>query len=393
MTGKTVQDYKITAAEAYALIENKIPFTFVDVRDDTLFNQRDYNQDDGYQLLHLPYTEFQEHLPAALAKLPAGKLVFNCRSGRKTQLVMEIIKDEPLDMAWVEGGFGSWRNFFLHKTVLESEAGRIYQIARPGRGDLSYLVVSQGEAAVIDPMRKIEEYLDVLTEQHAHLTAIFDTHNHADRISGGRFLAEATGAPYFKHPYDAIHLVDRLPMQAPYRFLNDGDSFTIGRLQLKAIWFPGHTLGMTNFLLTTPEGKQYLFTGDGIFIQSIGRPDLMGKGEPWAKILYESLHTRLNHFITPDTLILPAHFALFRERNPQGLYAATYETIRKNNPIMRPMSEEEFIAYVLQDVPTAPDEYIEILRINHALLEVDEERANELEAGKNLCSATIEIPK
>ena len=241
-------------------------------------------------------------------------------------------------------------------------------------------------------MRKIDIYLDFIAEHKAELIAVFDTHNHADRISGGRFIAAKTGVPYYKHPYDAIHLVDKMPMKAPFNYLKDGDTFTVGKFTLRAVWFPGHTLGMTNFLVTTPENEQYLFTGDGIFMQSIGRPDLMGEGKPWAKMLYESLNTRLD-FITPKTLILPAHFTLFSEQNEKGLYAATFETIQKTNPMMRPMGEDEFISYVLQDVPTAPEEYLEILRINHALLEVDEMRATELEAGKNLCSATIEIPE
>ena len=393
MAVKTVEDFKASVEEVYQLIENQTPFTFVDVRDFTLFQQNDYSEGDGYDLLHLPYTDFQNNLPEALAKLPPGKLVLICRSGRKTKLVMDLIKDEPRDMMWVEGGLRAWRSFFVTGTVLENQSGAIYQITRPGRGDLSYAVVSDGEAILIDPMRNTEVYLDLLAEKGAELIAIFDSHNHADRISGGRFLAEETGAPYYKHPYDAIHLVDRLPMQVPYQFLKDGDIFTIGQFQLRVIWFPGHTLGMTNFLLTTPAKDRFLFSGDGIFIQSIGRPDLMGKGEPWAEILYESLHTRLEQFVTPDTLVLPAHFTLFRERNSDGLYAATYAHLQQTNPMLRPMQEQEFIQYVLQDVPVAPDEYLEILRINHALMEVDDERATELEAGKNLCSATIEVPK
>ncbi len=392
MIENTVEALKISANEVYEFIEDRVPFTFVDVREDALFNHTDYNEGDGYQLLHLPYTEFQENLPAALKKLPDGKLIFICRSGRKTRLVMEIIHDQPLDMAWVDGGLRAWHTFYVTKTVASTDEGSIYQVARPGRGDLSYAIISDGQAVVIDPMRDIQRYQELVAAHDAVLEGIFDTHNHADRISGGRFLSNATGVPYYKHPYDAIHLVDKQPMMIPYTFLNDGDTFQIGKFTLQAVWFPGHTLGMTNFRLTTPQGKQYLFSGDGIFIQSIGRPDLMGEGQSWAKILYESLHTRLN-FLTPDTLILPAHFTLFRERNADGLYAANYETLQKTNPMLRPMSQEAFIAYVLQDVPVAPAEYIEILRINHALMDVDEERAMELEAGKNLCSATIEIPK
>ena len=392
MSNKTVNDFKISAEEVYEFIENNIPFSFIDVRPDTQYNNSDYNNGDGYNVYHIPYMEFQEDLENALAKLPDGKLILICRTGRKTRLVMDIIKDEPRDMAWLDGGMGAWRNFFITRPVLESEAGSIYQIARPGRGDLSYAIISDGKAALIDPMRKTEVYREFAARHDARISHIFDTHNHADRISGGRFLAEETGAPYYKHPYDAIYLVDRLPMQAPYNYLKDGDTFTIGNFGLRAIWFPGHTLGMTNFLLTTPQGEQYLFTGDGIFMQSIGRPDLMGEGQSWAKMLYKSLNERLQDFLTPETMILPAHFTLFSEMHNNGLYAAPYETVQRTNPMLKKMEEEAFTEYVLQDVPVAPEEYLEILRINHALMEVPEERADELEAGRNLCSATIEKP-
>lgn len=393
MTDKTIQDLKATVQETYTFLEEKTPFTFVDVRSEGGFNPADYSEGEGYEFVHIPFSDFEQNLAEATQKLPRnGKLVMMCQSGRMNKMVTELLMDEPFDILWMEGGLNAWRKFFTTKPVLESDAGSIYQIARPGRGDLSYVVLSDGEAILIDPMRKIELYLDFIREKNAELVAVLDSHNHADRISGGRFIADETGAPYYKHPYDAIHLVDKMPMQAPYHYLKDGDTWTIGQFEIKAVWFPGHTLGMTNFLLTTPEEKQYLFTGDGIFMQSIGRPDLMGEGKPWAKMLYESLHKRLN-FITPDTLILPAHFTLFSEMNEDGLYAATYETVKKTNPMMRDMTEEEFTAYVLKDVPVAPPEYLDILRINHALMDVDDAHAEVLEAGKNLCAGTIEVPK
>jgi glyoxylase-like metal-dependent hydrolase (beta-lactamase superfamily II) len=392
MMTKHIDQFKINVYDLYHLMRQPTPFTFIDVRMPDLFNASDYSQGDGYQLVHIPYIEFEDDLPAALAKLPPGKLVFICRSGNKTRIVMDIIKDQPLDMVWLDGGLRAWRSFYQTTPVFSSDAGSILQVARPGRGDLSYLIVSQGEAALIDPMRDTQEYLDLITANNARLTHIFDTHNHADRISGGRFLADISSAPYHKHPYDAVHLVDRLPMQTTYQPLWDGDLFTIGAFALRTIWFPGHTLGMTNFLLTTPQGKQFLFTGDGIFIQSIGRPDLMGKGEPWAAILYESLNQRLKPFVNDDTIVLPAHFQLFREINSDGVVAATMANLRRTNPMLRPMTQEAFSAYVLKGVAEAPDDYLEILRINHALQEVSEERAMDLEAGKNLCSATIEQP-
>ena len=112
MMTKHIDQFKITVYDLYHLMRQPTPFTFIDVRMPDLFNPSDYNQDDGYQLVHIPYIEFEDDLPAALAKLPSGKLVFICRSGNKTGIVMDIIKDQPLDMVWLDGGLRAWRSFY-----------------------------------------------------------------------------------------------------------------------------------------------------------------------------------------------------------------------------------------------------------------------------------------
>jgi glyoxylase-like metal-dependent hydrolase (beta-lactamase superfamily II) len=91
-------------------------------------------------------------------------------------------------------------------------------------------------------------------------------------------LAEATGANYYLHPYDAIHPFDMLPAQIPFDMLQDGQTFTLGDLSLQVIHTPGHTLGQVNFLAAGPDGESYLFTGDNLFLESFGRPDLGGQG-------------------------------------------------------------------------------------------------------------------
>jgi glyoxylase-like metal-dependent hydrolase (beta-lactamase superfamily II) len=146
---------------------------------------------------------------------------------------------------------------------------------------------------------------------------------------------------------------------------------------------------MTNFRLITTNGNTFLFTGDGIFIHSIGRPDLMGKGEPWAEMLYDSLTTRLAETLAKNPIILPAHFQYFSEQNGEGLFNRDYEQLKVENPYLRPMERREFVKLILADIPEAPEEYLEILRINHAFLDVSDDVAQTLEAGKNLCSATI----
>ncbi|MDQ7035194.1 MAG: MBL fold metallo-hydrolase [Anaerolineae bacterium] len=143
----------------------------------------------------------------------------------------------------------------------------------PGSAFLSAAV----EAVIIDPLRHTDKYLDFLQQKGATLTYLLDTHAHADHISGAPDLAAATGAPYYLHPYDGIHPFDILPPKISYKMLADGDEFTVGDLKIRAIHAPGHTLGQVAFLVTAASGEQFFFSGDTIFLDSFGRPDLGGQ--------------------------------------------------------------------------------------------------------------------
>jgi glyoxylase-like metal-dependent hydrolase (beta-lactamase superfamily II) len=251
---------------------------------------------------------------------------------------------------------------------------------------LSFVVISDGDAAVIDPLRHTEHYLKAIEEAGATLTHIFDTHAHADHISGGPTLAKSTGAPYYLHAYDAIHPMDMLPAVINYEHITDGQEFQVGHYTVKVIWFPGHTLGQVNYLFTDPNGQRYLFSGDGIFLNSFGRPDLGGKGEAWAPILYDSLFHRLPPHLNDDTMILPAHFSLLDEDNGDGVFARSYGQVLQENEALHHDTKEDFLDFVLSHLPTFPQEYIQIKRVNIGLVEPTEEESGELELGKNICA-------
>jgi glyoxylase-like metal-dependent hydrolase (beta-lactamase superfamily II) len=188
------------------------------------------------------------------------------------------------------------------------------------------------------------------------------------------------------HPYDALHPLDMLPARIDFEQLNDGQVYTVGQYTVKVIWFPGHTLGQVNFLVTDPAGQRYLFTGDGIFLNSFGRPDLGGRGEAWAPILYDSLFNRLPAHLTDGTMILPAHFSTLAEDDRAGRFARPYSQIRRENEALKPRSKEEFLDWVLSHLPVFPPEYVQIKRVNIGLVEPTEEEASELELGKNVCA-------
>jgi glyoxylase-like metal-dependent hydrolase (beta-lactamase superfamily II) len=264
---------------------------------------------------------------------------------------------------------------------------RIWQLERAARGCLHYVIGSDSEggaAVVIDPPRHLTLVLELVRRKRLTVRHVIDTHAHADHVSGGPALAEATGASYFLHPYDGIHPTDVLPAAVPYEWLHDGQEFRLGEARLRALHVPGHTLGAVALLLSD-GGRGFLFSGDTIFLRSIARPDLSGRGEAWAPLYYRSLYERLLT-LPEDTLVLPGHFSSPREARPDGLFCARLGDLKKANSELAPRSREEFVRHILASLPAFPPQYLDIKRINAGLLKPDEERADELEMGRNVCA-------
>jgi glyoxylase-like metal-dependent hydrolase (beta-lactamase superfamily II)/rhodanese-related sulfurtransferase len=317
------------------------------------------------------------------AKLPRDKPILTvCAKGDTSEFVAEALRRLEFDAFNLEGGTQAWGDHYHSRTVAESGDLRVLQVARPARGCLSYVVVSGDKAAAIDPLRHVARYEELAQEHGYTYELVLDTHGHADHISGGPALAAATGSPYFLHPYDGIHPIDVLPAKIDYQYVRDSQIFTVGGHEIKTIHIPGHTLGNVAFLL---DGK-ILFTGDSIFIESIARPDLGGKGDTWAPIHYHSL--RLLMALPDETLVLPAHFSTLNEADAKGHFARTLGTLKKENEglLKAQESETDFVDYILSSLPKFPKEYVEIKRVNAGLLEVGEGKASELELGKNICA-------
>jgi len=316
-------------------------------------------------------------------KLPKDKAVLAvCAKGDTSEFVAQAMQRLGFDAYNLEGGTKAWGDFYDVRTVEESADLSVYQIVRPARGCLSYVVVSEGKGVVIDPLRHIVHYQELAANKGFEIILVLDTHGHADHISGAAALVEELSVPYFLHPYDGIHPIDVLPAKLPYDFLEDGLEFSVGKAEILTIHIPGHTLGNVAYLLN----EKYLFTGDSIFIESIARPDLGGRGDTWAPIHYESLRILLE--LDEGLVVLPAHFSSFKEENEKGVYAATMGDLKQNNAglVMAQKSAEEFVEYILSSLPKFPDEYVDIKRVNAGLLEVSESKASELELGKNICA-------
>ena len=222
--------------------------------------------------------------------------------------------------------------------------------------EAAYYIESNGEAAVVDPLRDIDIYLQLAAERNAQIKYIFETHFHADFVSGHIDLATATGATIVYGPDTqtsfSVHVA------------KDGEEFKLGKLSIKALHTPGHTLESTCYLLSDEEGKDYcLFTGDTLFVGEVGRPDLAQQGEltttDLAAILYESLHNKIMP-LSDDIIIYPAHGP--GSACGKNLGAETVSTLgqeKATNYALKAKNKEEFIKAVTEGL-NAPPEYFSI---------------------------------
>lgn len=240
----------------------------------------------------------------------------------------------------------------------------------------SYMVGCQktGEAIIIDPGRDIEQYLDAAAQEKMKIVGAADTHIHADYVSGARELADRVGAK--------LYLSDEGPVEWKYEYvadyehqlLKEGDTFSVGKIELEVMHTPGHTPESVSFILTDMGGgadePMGIFTGDFVFVGSIGRPDLleeaagiMGTAEPGARDLFKSIQ-RFNEL--PDHLqIWPAHGA--GSACGKGLGVIPSSTVgyeKLFNPALQFSDEQEFVDYILADQPEAPKYFAIMKKVN-----------------------------
>jgi len=240
----------------------------------------------------------------------------------------------------------------------------------------SYVVGCQKakEAIVVDPGRDIQQYLDLTEREGLKLTAVAETHIHADYVSGARELADRVGA--------RLYLSDEGPAEWKYGFadqydhqlLKDGDAFMIGNIKFDVLHTPGHTPESLSYLLTDRGGNadspMGIFTGDFVFVGSIGRPDLLEEAaglantaDPGARDLFRSAE-RFKQL--PDFLqVWPAHGA--GSACGKGLGAIPSSTVgyeKRFNPALQFTEEEDFVQYILSDQPEAPRYFAVMKRVN-----------------------------
>jgi hydroxyacylglutathione hydrolase len=231
----------------------------------------------------------------------------------------------------------------------------------------SYMIGSEGEAAVIDPQRDVDIYLQAAAEQNLEIRHIFETHLHADFVSGHKELAARTGAK--------IYIGARANAGFPHVALIDGFEVKVGGVRLRALETPGHTSESICLVVTDeseshtePASPTAVLTGDTLFIGDVGRPDLSPTHTPreLAGLLYDSLHQKLLA-LPNEVMVYPAHGAgSLCGRAMRAERSSTIGQERLTNYALQIGSREEFIAQLTNNLPNRPEYFLEDAEINRS---------------------------
>jgi len=227
----------------------------------------------------------------------------------------------------------------------------------------SYMLGSEGEAVVVDPQRDVEIYLEATQKQNLRIRHIFETHLHADFVSGHRELAARTGA--------TIYIGKAAGATFPHVDVTDGFELRVGKLRISALETPGHTPESICLVIADEEKSERpwaALTGDTLFIGDVGRPDLSKTHTPpqLAGLMYDSLHNKLLT-LPNDVLVYPAHGAgSLCGRNMRAERSSTIGTERLTNYALQIKSRDEFIRQMTTNLPARPDYFLEDAAINRA---------------------------
>ncbi|MBY0086853.1 MBL fold metallo-hydrolase [Brevibacillus brevis] len=369
----------MTANELTQLLFAQEELFILDVR-----NTSDYEnwRIEGHRVvsMNIPYFDLLDGVESVLEKIPVNqKVLVVCAKEGSSIFVAEMLAEAGIaDVSYLQGGMKAWSEHLEPVKVGDlREGGAIYQFVRIGKGCLSYMIVSGGEAAVVDTLRMTDVYEAFAAKHQWTIKHTIDTHLHADHISGGKKLADQLDASYWLPEKDAEEVT------YSYRKLEEGQEIQVGatKIAILPIYSPGHTIGSTSLIVD----DTFFLTGDSLFVASIGRPDLAGKAEDWVGDLHNTLYNRYKE-LPEHLVVLPAHFGSYTEIGSMGVVSARLGDLYRNNPGLTIADESEFRHIVTHHLPPQPNAYQEIRQVNMGKLKPSEEEQQEMEVGPNRCA-------
>ncbi|MFQ5512306.1 MAG: MBL fold metallo-hydrolase [Candidatus Krumholzibacteriia bacterium] len=307
-------------------------------------------------------------------------IVTVCRMGATSKVAAGVLGRMGYEAFSLTGGIRGWSNAWTEAEVPLESGTRLIQVRRNGKGCLSYVVGSAGKAAVVDPCLDASVYTAIAEREGLKITSVIETHVHADHISRARTLCETTGT-------DPC-IPENQRVRYDYEALKDGQTLKIGDTRVSVIMTPGHTTESACYGI---DGE-VLLSGDTIFVEALGRPDLErgdAGAEEGARLLYESLHEKVLK-MDPTITVCPAHTGA-----PIGFdgepVSAPLGDITQGIHLLN-MAKEEFIRVVPEMLGRKPPNFERVISINEGRAELGYLDPLELEAGPNRCAVGKPAP-
>ncbi len=296
-----------------------------------------------------------------------------CAGGITSGIAASLLAGQGYEAYSLDGGMKSW-SLAWNTAKIHFAGFDVIQFRRTGKGCLSYMIVSNGEAMVVDASLPVEVYQQVLQEEKLTLKHVVETHIHADHLSRSKQLSELYDVPLFLP----------VPNNVKFNFhpLRNSSVLELGSITIKAIACPGHSIESTCYLVD----DKVLLTGDTLFLNGVGRPDLKSDKEETARksaMLYRSLQTLLA--LDDRLLVLPSHTDKPVPFDNKAIYAALGQ-VTKSVSLLR-AGEEEFINIIMKRIPGTPANFIAIVEHNTSggFGHID---TVDLEAGPNRCAVS-----
>jgi glyoxylase-like metal-dependent hydrolase (beta-lactamase superfamily II)/rhodanese-related sulfurtransferase len=370
-----------------------------------------YDKHDSPKLI--PVDRLMMHYIDFLAEIPKDKEIITiCAHGNRSLIAANMLSKLGYNAKSLSGGMAGWNKVYdVAEIPVPNDAPfRIWQIRRISKGCMGYIVssVTDKRAVVIDPSREIyESFLKVSEENGLQITSVIDTHQHADHVSGVIKLVKMLTAKIASKSFACFSSLEDYENNNDsgiknIQLIKEGDEIKVGEnVIMKVLHTPGHTGGSMSFFIdgsfddfgeNNNDGQNgssrhgyFLFTGDTLFTDGIGRPDLRDEARTFAGVLYDTYHQKIET-LPPTTCILPAHFSVSSIRLKHGVpIFSTIESLKKSIKLLS-MNKDEFINSIVETLPPRPVNYRLIISINKKMLPYDGIEIPDLESGPNSCA-------
>jgi glyoxylase-like metal-dependent hydrolase (beta-lactamase superfamily II)/rhodanese-related sulfurtransferase len=361
----------------------------------------DVRTPEEYKTWKISYDKHLEPSLVPLDKLSSEELIRNipkdrevitvCSHGMRSKMAAEYLSQLGYNAKSIRGGMVAWNkiNDLALIPCLSDRNLKIWQIRRISKGCMTYVISYFNDAVVVDPpCSSAASIFEIAKKNNLRIRALVETHRQADHMSASMSIARETGAKLYLSPLEEYETDQTKTNGFELNLLDDGKRIEISKgLSLDIIHTPGHTLGSMSLKLETlPEGEEiinkemFLFSGDTLFVDGIGRPDLHDKVDEFSRTLFLT-YKKLSSLLD-GTIVLPSHYS--KSIKHEDPIFKTIGEIRASVKAFR-MDENEFINFVASSIPPQPMNYKRILRLNKDLLLCNNLQLDDLEAGPNSC--------